>query len=333
MLLASVALLAIGVPAAPAAAVREQRHAADPDASAIGIRLLEIPAARADDPRAQAYLVDHVPPGQAINRRVEVNNTSSERQQIELYAAAATIEENAFTPDEGRKGNELTGWTSIAKQRLELEPGEREAVKIRIDVPRAASKSERYGVIWAQTTSATEKGGNVTQVHRVGIRMYLDVGPGGEPPTDFRIEGLTVGPGPGKTPVVTAQVVNTGDRALDMTGTLTLTKDPVRAGPFKVTNGTTIAPGESGQVEVEVAEPLPAGVWDARLVLRSGMVERTAEGRIRLPVETNLAMETDRADWVLYSLSVGAALAALIASAVWYLLRRRARPGRDLRRA
>ncbi|MFD0787401.1 hypothetical protein ACFQZ8_26155, partial [Micromonospora azadirachtae] len=289
------------------------RHAADPDVPAIGIRLFEIPAARADDPRARAYIVDHVSPGKSFNRRVEVSNTSGERQRIDLYATAASIEENAFAPAEGRTGNELTSWISIGEDRLELAPGERETVEVQVDVPRAASKGERYAVIWAETKSAPEEGDNVTQVRRVGIRMYLDVGLGGEPPTDFRIEGLKVEPGPGEVPLVTARVVNTGGRALDMTGSLTLTKDPVRAGPFKVGNGTSILPGTDGQVRVEVSEPLPAGVWDVRLVLRSGIVERTAEGRIRLPVATSLAMETGGPDRLVYSLSAGVALAALTA--------------------
>ncbi|MEK8106983.1 hypothetical protein NKG94_20925 [Micromonospora sp. M12] len=63
-----------------------------------------------------------------------------------------------------------------------------------------------------------------------------------------------------------------------MTGRLTLNKGAVRAGPFKVTNGVTILPGQSGKVRIEVNQSLPAGVWDVQVLLASGLVERKAEG-------------------------------------------------------
>ncbi|MFI7609452.1 hypothetical protein ACIBTV_30665 [Micromonospora sp. NPDC049366] len=326
MLLASVVALTIGVPAAPAAAVQKQRQAVAPDDATIALRLMDIPAARVTDPRARIYLVDHVRPGATISRRVEVRNSSPERQAIKLYAGAASITENAFTVPEGRAGNELSGWVSLEKTSLTLAPGARRAVTVDIEVPARASKGERYGVIWAEVASSPKQAGNVTQVHRVGVRMYLDVGPGGDPPTDFRIDGVVAEPGAGEFPVVTAQVVNTGARALDMTGSLTLAKEQVRAGPFKVTNGLTIPPGESGQVRVEVSQALPAGEWTVHLVLASGTVERTAEGRITLPVLTRAtALETDSPGWLVYSLSIAVALLALVAVTVWHLARRRSR--------
>ena len=65
-----------------------------------------------------------------------------------------------------------------------------DAVTIR--VPRDASPVERYGVLWAQETSNVRQGGRfmVKQVNRVGIRIYLGVGFGGAPPTDFAIRGI-----------------------------------------------------------------------------------------------------------------------------------------------
>ncbi|MEU4570246.1 hypothetical protein [Micromonospora sp. NPDC023956] len=332
MLLVSVALVALGAPAAPAVAVREQRPTTEEDPTGIDIRLLDIPAKRVDDPRARVYIVDHVNPGTTIHRRLEVRNTTADPQKIELYAGAASIEGNAFTVPDGRTGNELSGWVSLETATLELAPGDRKPVGIEIAVPAPASRGERYGAIWAQVTSPTKQGGNVIQVHRVGVRLYLDVGPGGEPPTDFRIEGVAAEPGTGEFPVVTAQVTNTGERALDMTGSLTLAKEAVLAGPFKVTNGVTILPGQSGQVRVEVNQSLPAGVWDVNLALASGTVERTAKGRITLPIVANMTMESDSPGWLVYSLGAGVALLVLLALVVWYLARRqRARFGRGSR--
>ncbi|MEU7753915.1 hypothetical protein [Micromonospora sp. NPDC049171] len=313
--------MALGVSAAPAAAVREQRQ--EPaDEAAISIRMVDIPASRVQDPRARVYIVDHLNPGTTINRRVEVRNTSGETQKIEFYSGAASIEDNAFTVPEGREGNDLSGWIRLETATMELDPGERRPVAVEIAVPRKASKGERYAAIWAQVTSTRERTGNVTQIHRVGIRVYLDVGPGGEPPTDFRIDGLAAEPGPGEFPVVTARVTNTGQRALDMTGTVTLQKEAVRAGPFKVTNGVTILPGQSGQVRVEVDQALPAGDWEVNAKLVSGTVERTATGTISLPVAAPMAVATPTGPrWLVYA-SGGIALLALIALAGWYLVRR-----------
>ncbi|MFG1919300.1 hypothetical protein [Micromonospora sp. NPDC048898] len=316
--------MALGVSAAPAVAVREQRQ--EPaDEATISIRMLDIPASRMQDPRARVYIVDHLTPGTTINRRVEVRNTSGESQKIEFYSGAASVEDNAFTVPDGRTGNELSGWIRLKTATMDLEPGERRPVEVEIAVPRKASRGERYAAIWAQVTSAKERTGNVTQIHRVGIRVYLDVGPGGEPPTDFRIDGLAAEPGSGEFPVVTAKVTNTGQRALDMTGTVTLQKEAVRAGPFKVTNGVTILPGQSGQsgqVRVEVDQALPAGVWDVHAKLVSGTVERTATGTISLPVAAPMAVATPTGPrWLVYA-SGGIALLALLALAGWYLVRR-----------
>ncbi|MFJ6197282.1 hypothetical protein [Micromonospora sp. NPDC092111] len=334
MLLASVAVLAFGVPAAPAGAVRGERHQREDDVAGLGLQLLDIPVARVEDPRARSYIVDHLKPGATIHRRVEVRNTSAERQHVELYAGAAAVKDNAFTVPEGRAGNELSSWVTLETASVDLPPGEKEPVQLSIEVPKSASKGERYGAIWAQITSRPTEGGNISQVHRVGIRMYLDIGPGGEPPTDFRIDGMAAERGTGQWPMVTARVTNTGGRALDMGGTLSLTHESgaLRGGPFSVTKGVTILPGESGRVGVELNQVLPAGRWDARLTLHSGTVERTADGRITLPVAAEVVpVKSALSRWVAWSLGVGTALVALVAVLVWYLVRRRGRFGINAR--
>ncbi|WFF03883.1 hypothetical protein [Micromonospora sp. WMMD964] len=300
-----------------------REHRQEPaEEAAISIRMLDIPASRVQDPRAQVYIVDHLKPGTTINRRVEVRNSSGEPQEIDFYSGAASVENNAFTVPEGRTGNELSGWIRLKTATMVLDPGERRPVEVEIAVPKKASKGERYAAIWAQVTSAKERTGNVTQIHRVGIRVYLDIGPGGEPPTDFRIDGLAAEPGTGEFPVVTAQVTNTGQRALDMTGTLSLSKAAVRAGPFKVTNGVTILPGRSGQVRIEVDQALPAGTWDVQAKLVSGIVERTATGKISLPVAKPMAVATSTGPSRLVYAVGGIALLVLVTLGGWYLVRR-----------
>jgi hypothetical protein len=56
-----------------------------------GLRLLEAPVIRRDDPRAYTSIVDHLNPGTGIHRRVEVSNMSPNPLRIELCAAAASI--------------------------------------------------------------------------------------------------------------------------------------------------------------------------------------------------------------------------------------------------
>jgi len=64
-------------------------------------------------------------------------------------------------------------------------------------------------------------------------------------------------------PVVTAQVRNTGERALDIRGELALSDGPggLSAGPFPVTVGTTLAVGATAPVEVVLDEAIKGGPW------------------------------------------------------------------------
>jgi hypothetical protein len=97
----------------------------------------------------------------------------------------------------------------------------------------------------------------------------------------------------------------------------------VLAGPFKVTNGVTIMPGQSGQVQVEVNQTLPEGVWDVHLTLFSGTVERTRDGKINLPVTDETVLLNPVSQWLLFSFGAAAALILLMAVLMWYLVRRR----------
>ncbi|MER5703161.1 hypothetical protein ABT023_14630 [Micromonospora sp. NPDC002296] len=284
MMLASAAVLACLVPAAPAGAGAAREPAGD-DAR-IGIRLVDIPVARLTDPRARNYIIDHLKPGATIDRRIEVHNASPESQHVEFYPVGATVENNTFTALDGRGGNELSGWVSAAVNSIDLPPGAKKVVKVKIAVPGTASAGERYAAVLAQVARPPTDRGNVGQVHRVGVRIYLNIGPGGEPPTDFSIGDIAVGPGPGQWPVVTAQVRNTGRRAIDMSGNLSLSRESgsSKAGPFRIAAGVTVLPGQVGQVSTELNEPLSVGRWHVQLELTSGTVRRTAEGTITLPV-------------------------------------------------
>jgi hypothetical protein len=57
--------------------------------------------------------------------------------------------------------------------------------------PSAAAAREQYGVIWAEED--THGTGDVSLVSRVGIRLYLSIGSGQAPVSNFAIGTPTVG--------------------------------------------------------------------------------------------------------------------------------------------
>ncbi|MDG4798578.1 hypothetical protein [Micromonospora sp. WMMD1082] len=278
--------VAAGIPAA--AADRERSPSPAPSASgSIGIRLVEASADRHDDPRARVYIVDHVKPGSRMTRRIEVSNTSDSPHRITLSAGAAEIRNHEFMPAPEPNDNELPSWITIDEPVIMAEPHSTTVVRATIDVPPSASRGERYGAIWATVSGADGQDAAmlVRRVNRVGIRVYLDVGRGGEPPSDFRIEELVPGRTEQGAPVVRARVRNTGERALDLSGKLWLSDGPggLSAGPFPARLGTTVLPGDTAQLEVVLDPQLPNGPWQARLRVESGRIHREVTARITFP--------------------------------------------------
>ena len=263
----------------------------------VGIRLLDVPTDRADDPRARLYIVDHLQQGEAIERRIEVSSGLAEPTKITLYAAGASVEGGEFVFFEGKNANEVSRWTSVSPATLQLAPGAEAIATVRIKVPEDAESGERYGVVWGELPIATAASG-VSEVTRVGIRIYLSVGTGKEPPSDFEIETLTTSRTPQGIPQVTTLVRNTGKRALDISGKLNLSEGPggLSAGPFPAELGTTLGIGDSAPVVIELSPELPAGPWLAQLKMRSGTVKRSAQATITFPDERGATGPTVAAD-------------------------------------
>ncbi len=253
----------------------------------IGIRLLDAPVNRRDDPRAQTSIVDHLAPGTTIRRRIEVSNISTKKSNrlINVYAGAATIKDHEFRVSSGRKPNELASWISVDRPLVDLPPDTTAVVYVTIRVPKSATKGERYAAIWAWTTSRPGRVNTLGLASGVGIPVFLDVGPGGEEPSDFRIDGLTAGRTEDGTPQVQARVRNTGGRALVMSGSLTLSEGPggLEAGPYTAKRGTTLRPGENAPVLVVLDPQTPDGPWKVRLTLRSGRISHTVTGTLTFP--------------------------------------------------
>ncbi len=318
-----------GVPPMTAAAVNGPR--AVPTAGGIGIRLVDVPSAAVKDPRARLYIVDHLPPGTVIHRRIEVSNTTAGAAHVALYAAAATIVEGSFVGAAGDTPNELSRWTSMSPAAVDLPAGGRLTTTVTVTVPRDAAPGEQYAVVWAEHRSKNP-GQGLVQVNRVGIRLYLSVGQGGPPAANFAIDSLTSQRSADGRPTVVATVHNTGGRALDMTGSLRLTDGPggLSAGPFPASLGTTLAAGDREPVRIALDPLLPDGPWKARIALRSGLLQREVTVTITFPVAgaaaaAPVSIGAPRPGWEYVAVVALVAVLVLGSAAMFFRFRRKPR--------
>jgi hypothetical protein len=285
LLIALVLVFGCAAPAAASTAAAAPTPSPAPPSGSLGLRLLDVPIAARNDPRAQIYIVDRLAPGAVIHRRIEVSNTTISTLHVVLYSAAATIASGSFLGAAGHTANALSTWTSVSPGIANVPPSGRAIVTLTVAVPRDATQGEQYAVVWAEVRSNRAVAGGVVQVSRVGIRIYASIGPGGAPASDFTINSLTAERSPAGRPMVLATVQNTGGRALDMSGTLRLDGGPagLRAGPFPAALGTTLAIGDTEPVTIVLDGRLPAGPWDARITLRSGLITHSARATITFP--------------------------------------------------
>jgi hypothetical protein len=319
--LAAVALTAaVGAPAGVSTAAQITRARAVP-AGSMGVQLLEVPVSAYGDPRARLYITDHLRPGTTIHRRIEISNTTASTLHVVLYPAAAVITHGAFD-GAAHTVNELSTWTSVFPHSSQIPARGHAIATVTIAVPRDAPPGEQYGVVWAETRSSAPAGGGVTLLSRVGIRLYLSVGPGGAPASKFTIESLTGKRSADGRPEVLASVHNTGGRALDMSGTLQLSAGPggLNAGPFPANLGTTLAIGATEPITITLGRQIPDGPWHALVTLRSGLLERSA----RATIDFSATAQSHTS----YQLIVGLVILVLLVGVFAALLirRRRAQP-------
>ncbi|MBQ1072381.1 hypothetical protein KBX06_04250 [Micromonospora sp. C31] len=251
-----------------------------------------------------------------------VQNITEARRPIAVYAAAADVTKHGFVFAPGRTANELSSWTSVNRPKPDLEADEQTEVLVVIQVPRDAEAGERYAVLWAEVASAD--GQTIRNVGRVGVRIYLSVGPGGEPPSGFEIGPLTGSREADGTPVLTAEVRNTGKRALDLAGDLRLTDGPsgLSAGPVR-TEAHTLPLGGTTTIRVALDRRLPDGPWTAELALASGWTKRSVTGTVKFGGPAPAAASIDRTGQVLTGGLVTSGL--VMALFAGYAYRRRAR--------
>jgi hypothetical protein len=250
-----------------------------------GVRLVDVPLSEAHNPRALRYIIDHLQPGAVIRRRIRVVNQESRTAHFTVYPDAAQITHGYFIGDAGETPSELTNWVTIQHRSLTLPPHTGVMDLVTIRVPVFPTRGEHYGVIWLQQVSRVRMatGFFIREVDRVGIRMYLSIGPGGVPPTNFTISSIAGHRSAGGRPYISALVHNTGGLAVDLDGTARLTGGPggTSAGPFSAQQVTTLAPSQSWTVTFVPGSRIPNGPWTATITLTSGLTTRTATGTIQ----------------------------------------------------
>jgi hypothetical protein len=251
----------------------------------IGIRLIPEPGASSQGPLASSYIVAHLALGAELSRTVEIDNDSKATVNVDMYAAAASVVGGRFLFAEGATRNNLSSWTSVGSSQLRLRPYSNALVTVTTRVPPDATSGEDYAVLWAAESSAPAKGGGITLVSRVGVRMYVAVGTGGAHPSSFELGSLRAQRSTTGASVLVARVRNTGTNTLDLEGSLTLSNGPggLRAGPFSAKLGVLLAPGESESVTVSLAPSFPRGPWRAVLNLNSGSRSQSRSQVIYFP--------------------------------------------------
>ncbi|MGZ4355384.1 MAG: peptidase [Gaiellaceae bacterium] len=269
------------IPASGALAAPSQPTA---DSGSIGIRIVDVPPdSSRNDPLALSYIVNRLAPGKTIQRRIEVSNSTRSTVAIAVYPAAAGLRQGEFVfgPNHGK--NELAGWTSVSRDVVRLQPDTKASETVTIRVPKDAAAGEHYAVIWAEVS--TSGSGGVKLANRVGIRMYLSVGAGGVPPSNFVIGPLRTKRSASGQSLVVARIHNTGTRTIAISGNLTLSNGPggVRAGPFAAKLVLPLTPGSTRAVTVRLDKQLPRGPWRAQLRLKTRLIQRVAVAILSFP--------------------------------------------------
>jgi hypothetical protein len=295
-------ILSIFSPVASAATSSSLSPPAAAPRGTFGVRLVDAPVSEADNPRALRYIIDYLPTGTVIHRRILIANGEARTARFTVYADAAQITAGQFAGDTGATRSELTGWVSVQHPVVTLAAGASVTDMVTINVPSGATRGEHYGVVWVQQAAKARRGGGSTviEVSRVGVRIYLAVGRGGAPPSSFDITSLTGHLTHAGRPIIVAHVNNTGGRAVDLNGSVRLTNGPggTSSGPFPQQQTVTIAPGQSWNVTFAAPKNLPQGAWQATVNLASGLTTAKATAPIQLSVIVAAQAALSSTQWI-----------------------------------
>jgi hypothetical protein len=302
-----------------AAASPNERVATSPT---LGIRLLAPTGTPSSNPLASSYIVARLAPGEVLSRTVEIDDRSETSMNVALYVAAAKVVAGQFEFAARGASNDLTNWTSIASSSIRLAPESDAVDTVTTRVPDDASAGTLYAVIWAAVSAAPARGSGITLVSRVGVRMYVSVGPGGAAPSNFALRALSAKRESSGDSLLVTTVHNSGANTLDLDGHLTLTHGPggLHAGPFVARLGVVLAPGATEPASVILAPDFPRGPWTATLRVSSGTLSRSTSDTITFPARP--AIRTPSGVALPLSLAL---IALLVGASFWFTISRRRR--------
>jgi hypothetical protein len=307
------------------AATPAHRSGAPDSLGDFGVRLVDVPVSEADNARALRYIVDFLPVGSVVHRRILILNNERHTERFSVYPDAAHITDGLFVGDSGATRNELTRWISVQHPTVTLAAGASVTDMVTIKVPKGATKGEHYAVVWVQQTAKPSKrsGFALTEISRVGVRVYLAVGRGGAPPTSFDVTSITGRRTASGQSDVVAHVKNTGGRAVDLTGTVRLADGPGNSssGPFRARKIATLAPGQSWNMVFPLPRSLPEGSWRATVSLVSGITQASGAATVRFAPVAVAQSGLSAMDWIW--LALGGLVLLLVLVMGRYALRHR----------
>jgi hypothetical protein len=265
----------------------------------IGIRLVPTHGESASSPLADSYIVDRLSPGSSLVRIVEIDNDTNAVADVSMYVAGADVVHGNFRYSPGSTVNELSSWSSLRTDSVRLAPHSESFDTVTIKVPSAASRGEQNAVVWASVSAPPPSGRGITLVSRVGVRMYVAIGPGGAPPSTFTLGTLTAARTTSGKLQLDARIDNTGKSTLYLSGRLTLSHGPegIHAGPFLVKAGTLLAPGRSELATVQLDSRFPQGPWRVDLTVKSGFLQHSTIATMTFPHRYATRATTRKEEW------------------------------------
>jgi hypothetical protein len=116
------------------------------------------------------YLVEHLHPGDTVERHLRVGNTTSDALTADVYAGAATNRRGQFQWGDGHAQNAVTAWTSVRPSPVDIPTQRAVDITVKIRVPDDERPGKHYAVVWAELPRSDSG-----VVNRVGMRIYLTV--------------------------------------------------------------------------------------------------------------------------------------------------------------
>ncbi|MCQ9130618.1 WxL protein peptidoglycan domain-containing protein [Streptomyces hilarionis] len=267
---------------------------------------------------ARPYFYVSADPGQTIEDKVVVANKTARPLSFRLYAADAynTARDGGFAVKSlGERMRGVGAWAKLPRDRVTVPGGETVTVPFTVEVPEGAEPGDHPGAIVALDERVDDGGGSLALgVQRaVGARVYLQVG--GPALPALAVENVRVDhhqpviPGTGdSTATISYTLHNTGNVTLEPAVRLTA------SGLF----GRTLLTRDLKKVPSQL---LPG--QRVRLTERWTGAPQLDRAHVTLTASATRTTESATASFLAVPWAALGTVAALLAAAVWLLVRRR----------